>query len=85
MKIHNDNQQTSRLYDDELMSEYYDPPGIEFSDEGIARVREAVGTALAESDAYPTISAVEEASQDDEDEGDDEDDDTGDEASDATE
>lgn len=59
MRIQNDNPATRFLYDAALMGEHYDPPGIEFSADGVARVKASVGEALADSDRYPSISRAE--------------------------
>jgi hypothetical protein len=53
MHIKNDNTDTQRLFDADLMPDDY---VVEFSENGVANVREEVGTALVESGKYPTIS-----------------------------
>lgn len=55
MKIRNENTATVAFYNDDIMAEHYEPPGIEFNEEGVARVKKAVGEALVESEEYPTI------------------------------
>ena len=64
MRIKNENTATRRLYNEALMGEHYDPPGIEFSAAGIARVKREVGEALVQSDDYPLISAVDDGDTD---------------------
>lgn len=56
MYIKSENPHLRYLYDEELMGDHYEPPGIEFSeDKRVANVVEEVGTALVESDDYPLI------------------------------
>lgn len=55
MKIRNENTATMAFYNDDIMAEHYEPPGIEFNEEGVARVKKEVGEALVESEEYPTI------------------------------
>lgn len=60
MYIKNTNPNTRYLYDEDIMEDEYEQPGIEFYDreEGafrVARVKQDVGNALVESDEYDTI------------------------------
>jgi hypothetical protein len=48
MYIETDNDALQALYDEALMGDEYDPPGIEFSETGVAQVKEAVGERLVE-------------------------------------
>jgi len=46
MYIETTNEQLQALYDAELMGDHYDPPGVEFSSNGVAQVVETVGERL---------------------------------------
>ena len=56
MYITTDNEQLQALYDEQLMGDHYDPPGVEFRG-GTAQVVEEVGERLAE--AYDGIAVKE--------------------------
>lgn len=55
MKIKTRNPALRRFYNEAIMGDHYDPPGITFNDEGIARVKREVGEALVESDEFPDM------------------------------
>jgi len=58
MFIQTSNQQLQRLYDEDLMGDHYDPPGIDFQG-GTANVVQEVGEALVEQ--YDSITVKNES------------------------
>jgi hypothetical protein len=58
MYIETSNDQLQSLYDKDLMGDHYDPPGVEFSTNGVANVVEEVGERLVEH--YDDISEIDE-------------------------
>jgi len=57
MYIQTSNQQLQSLYNEDLMGDDYDPPGVEFAETGTAQVTQEVGERLVEH--YDSITVKE--------------------------